>query len=267
MSEIDVAGLEMAYLKTRIANAADRLDETASHDCPPGTIDWSEMHGQSPRRIYWHCLSCGRCGALLFPRAQYVRYGELGALEVASEEFLRHRNYWRDVDLVEFAASAVRDAVKWVKKKLDDELQARRYNLWSHLAAVSSSRSGFMRRERRSGDIGVLPEFNALSTEDTGPTIYGLVDPAEPSRVRYVGMTAVPVNRYSAHLREFNSVKQAWWSYLHSQNRVPVMVILEQNPGDPLADAEKRWIKTLVARGEADLNVTHAKEAVSHVAA
>lgn len=91
------------------------------------------------------------------------------------------------------------------------------------------------------------------------PLVYGLVDPAEPNRVRYVGKTT-----QGAHTRFLGHVKDArrgtkkradWVAELLELGRPPNMVVLETVPVGADLDARERWwITAMRARGEADLN-------------
>jgi hypothetical protein len=88
--------------------------------------------------------------------------------------------------------------------------------------------------------------------------IYGLVDPVEPSVVRYVGQTTkAPVARYLGHLSEATNGRRRsdWVVSLREQGRAPDMVLLEHVPAaDSLDMRELWWIAEMKSRGMADLN-------------
>jgi hypothetical protein len=90
------------------------------------------------------------------------------------------------------------------------------------------------------------------------PIVYGLVDPDEPGRIRYVGQTFQPYARYCAHVgrRTPASPCGRWIRNLYlNHDRVPSMVLLEEVPSIlELREREREWIKQLVAAGQADLN-------------
>lgn len=92
--------------------------------------------------------------------------------------------------------------------------------------------------------------------------IYGLTDPLEPRRVRYVGQTrAGPMARYIGHISSarVNDTARAYWiTELVDEGRHPSMVLLEELPANTCLvrqlESERWWIQQLQARGEADLN-------------
>ena len=101
--------------------------------------------------------------------------------------------------------------------------------------------------------------------------IYGLVDPLEPGRIRYVGKTTCgALSRYVTHLGSVVSDatgKADWWLDLLGAGRYPNMVLLETvDAGHSLDACELWWIGALQARGEADLNVPRARSAKRRVA-
>jgi hypothetical protein len=88
--------------------------------------------------------------------------------------------------------------------------------------------------------------------------VYGLVDPKEPDRIRYVGQSIHPDKRLAEHCgiigpyRNPGALLATWIVSL--RRRRPRMVILEH--GDPriLLALEGLWIHRLQATGQADLN-------------
>lgn len=91
-----------------------------------------------------------------------------------------------------------------------------------------------------------------------GAIVYGLVDPREPGRIRYVGQTTrAPIVRLSQHLRErkVGQRKCEWVARLDADGVAPDMVLLQRlRPTDDHRLAEGWWIATLRSRGEADMN-------------
>lgn len=92
------------------------------------------------------------------------------------------------------------------------------------------------------------------------PIVYGLVDPREPERVRYVGSTITPVSRYGSHLavcrarRSFNP-RETWVLGLQEHGILPAMVVLERTDSALDLDAlESVWTMRLRQEGQADLN-------------
>lgn len=93
--------------------------------------------------------------------------------------------------------------------------------------------------------------------------IYGLADPREPERVRYVGRTANPQTRYESHCRSRCAARlRTWIAELSSAGVTPSMVLLEvcgvreatTKPG-AVSVREEFWIASLRKSGGADLNI------------
>lgn len=104
----------------------------------------------------------------------------------------------------------------------------------------------------------------AACAEIASPTVYGLVDPNEPGRIRYVGQTPYPLLRYHQHLRDAISPhplrrpsrRERWIGSLLGENRTPLMVLLERCPSrSDLLASERRWVGVVRVEGGADLNV------------
>lgn len=101
--------------------------------------------------------------------------------------------------------------------------------------------------------------------------IYGLIDPRQPGKIRYVGQTiAAPLNRYNAHVRPIAgdlSRKAVWIRELIAADVLPDMVLLERvSRVSCLTDRERVWIAAMRQRGQADLNAplpTHWEERVA----
>jgi hypothetical protein len=97
-------------------------------------------------------------------------------------------------------------------------------------------------------------------SEALRPLVYGLVDPVEPARVRYVGKTTTGAAlRFYGHISEARrkkGLRADWMRGLFDAGRSPDMVLLETvRVGDDLDARERWWINALRQRGEADLNV------------
>jgi predicted GIY-YIG superfamily endonuclease len=80
--------------------------------------------------------------------------------------------------------------------------------------------------------------------------IYYLIDPIN-NKVRYVGNTKNPKQRYSQHLKDAeksqNTRKQRWILTLKQNKMVPLMKIVETHPDDDIARQleEKHVIKNI----------------------
>ena len=68
--------------------------------------------------------------------------------------------------------------------------------------------------------------------------VYHLVDPRDRV-VRYVGKTGAPKSRLKEHIRESqerqNTAKKRWIHSLLAEGLLPVMVIVDSYPSEPLA--------------------------------
>jgi hypothetical protein len=93
--------------------------------------------------------------------------------------------------------------------------------------------------------------------------IYGLVDPREPKRIRYVGSSDCIERRLYAHAHsndpKVNNPRFLWLRSLRADGVKPVAVVLEQCAvGETGSKArhtrEARWIELLACVGQADLN-------------
>lgn len=89
--------------------------------------------------------------------------------------------------------------------------------------------------------------------------VYGLADPRDPKRIRYVGQTATGAfARYLGHLADAGigvSAKAQWIERLRGEGVYPTMVLLElAAPDANILSLESWWIRSLKERGEADLN-------------
>jgi hypothetical protein len=92
-------------------------------------------------------------------------------------------------------------------------------------------------------DRGVCPAF-----------IYGLFDPREPERLRYIGRTVDLDSRLSGH--RFNGVPRVrdWVRQLASEGQRPAMRCIEECSTDEAPAREVFWIRGMRDLGHADLN-------------
>lgn len=99
--------------------------------------------------------------------------------------------------------------------------------------------------------------------------VYGLVDPREPRRVRYVGATRQhPEARLHGHIAgDAGWAKLRWIAQLRHDGVHPVMVLLEVVPdyGLDLVARERAWYEELVRTGEADLNGQAPPETAANI--
>ena len=90
-----------------------------------------------------------------------------------------------------------------------------------------------------------------------GAVIYGLIDPLEPDRIRYVGKTDRPGTRLSTHLDDALSrkknVRASWITTVLVAGRYPVMLLLEECKLGCVG-RELWWYEHFRAIGQADLN-------------
>ncbi len=87
------------------------------------------------------------------------------------------------------------------------------------------------------------------------PTVYGLTDPREPERIRYVGQTTNPGARYSTHLVHECTVRGNWVCALRRSKVTPSMVLLQVcDSRQEAKKMERNWIRHLQTIGQADLN-------------
>ena len=102
--------------------------------------------------------------------------------------------------------------------------------------------------------------------ENFRPFVYGLVDPAEPGHVRYVGMASVRASRPQEHSKNAHGKRAGriphlalWIRKLHSKGREYGVLILEELREDTsrkfLGFVEKCYIKSLRAIGHDLINI------------
>jgi hypothetical protein len=90
--------------------------------------------------------------------------------------------------------------------------------------------------------------------------IYGLVDPAEPTRVRYVGRTGDPQGRLSVHCTTKGTPTYPWARSVIELGRRPQLLILDREEGRETEGREMRWVQHYRSLGMADLNTIVDKE-------
>jgi hypothetical protein len=105
--------------------------------------------------------------------------------------------------------------------------------------------------------------FDGFEAAEKGVVIYGLADPRELERVRYVGQAARPSARYEGHIRDgrrpYDNPRCRWLHSLAVEDLGPTMLFLEHVMNqDRVAAREARWIERLRGIGQADLNVAKA---------
>lgn len=97
--------------------------------------------------------------------------------------------------------------------------------------------------------------------------VYGLINPAEPEVVRYVGSSQNMVKRVFDHTAALPSPnldgpKRAWLQAMKEAGLRPEMVVLQEIKAGKATpethQAERAWIEKLKAIGQADLNATLA---------
>lgn len=90
--------------------------------------------------------------------------------------------------------------------------------------------------------------------------IYGLVDPREPERIRYVGKTIHPTWRVKQHLQDARAGQPShrckWIRKLLSEGTEPQLITLEVVPEADWEEAEIRWIAKLRQDGHQLTNGT-----------
>lgn len=90
--------------------------------------------------------------------------------------------------------------------------------------------------------------------------IYGLIDPVEPDRVRYVGRTGDPQGRLSVHCTTKATPTYPWARSVIESGRRPELVILEREEGHQTEAREMSWVRHYRRLGMADLNTIIDKE-------
>lgn len=108
------------------------------------------------------------------------------------------------------------------------------------------------------------------------PFVYGLVDPREPSHVRYVGMACARANRPYLHARQARRSPAAthkinWIRSLQAEGRDPVVIVLEQlcagTSRDLVGFVEQCYIRSLRKIGHCLTNLTDGGEGAANPSA
>lgn len=94
--------------------------------------------------------------------------------------------------------------------------------------------------------------------------VYALVDPSEPTVVRYVGSSRHMAKRLADHAYSVSgkqdAERKAWVREMRKEGRTPVMVVLKeldaQKASFEMHYAERNWIERFRLIGQADLNRT-----------
>jgi hypothetical protein len=85
--------------------------------------------------------------------------------------------------------------------------------------------------------------------------IYGLIDP-DTMELRYVGQTQMPwPKRLACHIRAAKKGQTYVHNWINSCVTAPLLITLERDPMD-LDEAERRWIKEMLAQGARLINIS-----------
>lgn len=149
------------------------------------------------------------------------------------------------------------DAHMQEAERLVHELLMRRTDIEILYLEAQESVREILKQARKS-----LPEFEsppgALSVLCDGrvalPAVYGLVSRDEPERVRYVGQSRTPAQRYVGHTTARAAVQVLNWTKCLAEP--PVMVLIENCNPMELVDREAYWIAFYRNLGMADLNTS-----------
>jgi len=135
-----------------------------------------------------------------------------------------------------------------------------RAKLEAELARATKQRKRVFGRTLKRRKPVARSEFPVIARGEHhhGAVIYGLIDPREPNRVRYVGQARRAGARLAAHLSDSthpHTKKDRWIAGLAAEGLYPDMVLLERTKPDADVDlVERWWIAQMVAKGEADMN-------------
>lgn len=143
-----------------------------------------------------------------------------------------------------------------LRARLDDELRRARRD-----RKRSADRSLNRRKPVARSKFPVV----ARGEHHSGAVIYGLIDPREPERIRYVGQAKSAGSRLASHISGSarpTSKKDRWIAQLVSEGAYPDMVMLERAKPDADVDAlERWWIAQMVTKGQADMNTASVPKA------
>lgn len=163
----------------------------------------------------------------------------------AADHFAAWRFQGKDEHDFNGLRSALRSAIEYTRR----EERRRSVNATSWYELRDRLLAWYLDRSQRIGPPRV--PFTTICTGLDEVAIYSLADPADPTVIRYVGMSAAPYSRYRSHVK-----RMPWALDLIKQGRFPVMILVEWTPHYTIArDREIYWIKHFRAMGMADLNV------------
>lgn len=124
----------------------------------------------------------------------------------------------------------------------------------------SRSKDGLSPRCRYCVSLYYRERRKRLKSAVKSPCVYVLVDPRD-SRIRYVGKTNWPEERFKQHLTDIrltytsNDNKKAWVRELLALGLKPLMIILEQCTDDTVDHREWYWLALLKKAGADLLNM------------
>ena len=281
----------------RTANVLLIAEPSASAcGCDSPLLHWSRVYGYDPRRVYFYCARCDTLGTLAFPAESWMTASVLdgqsaqGLLDRATSAFQAlpdlpellgiFRRVANDVfDRRSVCSNTQTDSVKGIASRAVDAIQRsaqdslERHLTWMRTEQLAQARltDQLSRKvsDRRKASAAALnrrkpverSEFSVLvrGRDNHGVTIYGLIDPREPQRVRYVGQAKHPARRLAGHISSGSASacnkKDQWIAALVDVGVYPDMVLLERTrPGADPDTLERWWIAQMVAKGQADLN-------------
>lgn len=245
--------------RMEVANTAEEgVESSPPCGCPPtdrcyGGSDWSVR----PARLYWTCLNCSATGMLTI---HHAGDGYMG------RDLKFAREVWSDLDFQmsrrggrEDGLHRVRITSDMIERLLEPEVERRT----AHVRSVNAMLVQLLRDSKRNyremyrrlrawayrRSVKHRWPYPVLS-EGAGVVVYGLADPREPRRIRYVGKSNTPEARYRDHLSSM-----AWARQLKADGYAPVMYCIEECASDEVAfQREGHHIKAFLKKGMADLN-------------
>jgi hypothetical protein len=288
----------------RVALIAESTAPTCG--CASPRTHWSEVvSDRSVRRVYFFCANCEAFGFILIPGESWgkasildgVSRADLTAaakhavrlmpdlpemmgiyMRVADDVFMR-RSRCAEFH-IESIPKSIADAAICVLQKRAEEIardheaamrleRQRQATLTFQLESKVRDRKKAARRALQRRPAVERADFPVIARGDmaAGVTIYGLVDPAEPTRIRYVGQARNPAARLAGHISAGREGKKwNWIDRIIAEGRYPDMVLLERaRPGSDVDVLERWWIAQMCAKGMADLNTAHVPKALPAV--
>lgn len=155
--------------------------------------------------------------------------------------------------------ATLRTEIAWLERDRDitDELLANLTADRERKVAAQRRRTDRRLARRQMPTSTAFPLIVRGADLMTDVAIYGLVDPREPERVRYVGQATKPIARMVGHVGDQNpnNLRGRWIGALFAAGVAPDMVLLERVPvGADIDGREAYWIHALRDLGQADLN-------------